>query len=283
MPRKRQRLSKRTRRLPRKSLLLRRHKFKSTYLSILVAVFADRYTSSSSSRFANLSSILSTAAASLFALFLISYLSSFIPARLGELNWYLKQSALFVQSAPLLIASAVFSIASILSSESPSKGAQVLGILRRIVRPLVLTTLCLIPILIALSLIFTYQNVRLSYSAQSRIASQARDSLTSINRTKSKDDFVNSLKQLGLGVDSPSLQELSLPELQAQSRAVINQQFNSRVIEIKTARRRRFTTDSIDSIKLISSWVVTTLFLVAVQRAAKSISIAPSNSMRSSR
>lgn len=220
-----------------------------------------------------LSVVLSLAFYSLLALFIVSIVFSFFPLRLGRPDWYLRQLASFAEAAPLLIAAFSFAVASVLSADSPRKAANLLILLRRITRPLVIVLLLLLPIQLALGARFANRNYNANRAERARLAEQTRQFDLMLSKAESKQEFREILSKRGIGADTDRLDSISLADAKMQAIAVINQQINSQISELKIARQRRLIADFLDVAKLFLSWMSLSFFFSLLQRVLKGMSL----------
>jgi hypothetical protein len=239
----------------------------------IYAIIFDKPVTHHSSKLSYLSLLFSASFFSLAALFSISILFSLFPLSLTRLDWYLRFFASFAESAPLLIASFSFGIASVLIHDSSRARAKLLILLRRLSRTFVIGVLLLLPIQLAFGVRFANRNFNINRSEIVRISSQSRDLQSTISEVSSKDQLQTLLQQRGLGVDVQRLNLMELDEAKAQASSVLIEQTDKRIIELNLLRQRRLITDLVDGTKLILSWLAIFFYFAFLQRVTKRLSI----------
>lgn len=258
----------------------RRRRKPNSALKYIFDIFRDKPSEKPSSGLGYASIAFSFSFYSLSALFVVSIVFSLFPLRLSQSDWYLRQFASFAEAAPLLIAALSFAVAAVLSADSARKAANLLILVRRITRPLVIALLLLLPLQLVLGARFANRNYNANSAERERLAEQARQFDLTLRKAGSKQDFRDLLLKRGIGIDPARLNSMSLPEAKVQAAAVINQQINKQIADLKLARQRRLITDLVDVVKLFFSWVSLTSFFVVLQRVTKGMSLQSIDQLR---
>ena len=246
----------------------------------ILDVFSDKPSAKSLSGLGYLSIALSFAFYSLLALFSVSVVFSLFPIRFSQPDWYLRQFASFAEAAPLLIAAFSFAVAAVLSADSARNAENILILLRRIIRPLVIALLLLLPLQLVLGARFANRNYNANRAERNRLAEQGKEFILAIRNVESKQKFRELLLKRGIGIDLDRFSAMSLPAAKAQTAAVINQQINRQLVELKSARQRRLLADLVDITKLFISWISLSSFFIVLQRVTKSMSLQAFDQLR---
>lgn len=242
-------------------------------LKFLYEVLSDSSATTQYSALGHLSNALWASFCGLSFLFILSVLFSLFPFRLSQLDWYLRQFATFAEAAPLLIAALSFALASVLSSNTPRASSKRLILLRRIIRPLVIILLVLLPIQLFLGARFANSNLNINRAERARLSDQGDQLKQSINDAGSKQIFQDLLLKRGIGVDNQKLGNFTLNQAKSQAIAVVDQQYKSQILDLKFRSRRRLLTDILDVARLTLSWLVILLTSVVFQKITKAMSL----------
>jgi hypothetical protein len=207
----------------------------------------------------------------LASLFVLGTLFALIPLQLTKIDWYLRQAATLASSFPLIIAALCFGIGAVLHSDTKSNSSRTLRIIARIGRFGTLFLIISLPILLALTLRFTNQNLVASRAQEFQLNSQFNELKSRANQARTLPEFISLLQANGITIQAQPSETLNLVDAKTESFKILDSQFNKQKDELSAQRRRRLYSDIAEGVKLLVSWIIAIIFFSNLQRFSASL------------